>query len=164
MNTQVNKKASEAAKAWRLANPERYREYQRMYRRRKRTEVNEIKRINGMRTVDHHLDDAQFKELWDYQQGKCKLCSKYRSGKKLQVIFNMKTDRAHFLLCDRCSVTINVLNRYFGNPNLRQQVNDLQTLPDFEFSSGPPKIVVTYQVSYDDSKKETGLPDQLKTD
>lgn len=142
MSTEVNKKASEAAKAWRLANIDRYREYQREYRRRKRAEKAAYKELGNTQTVASRISSARFQELYNYQGGKCRLCAKSMSVGKLSVRLNPTTDRVKALVCPKCVIIIEAVAKFINVPNFRQRILEYDAVPDFEFQT------------------ETGLPNE----
>lgn len=146
MGTEVHKKASEAAKAWRLANLDRYREYQRNYKREKRIEALEVRRVNRFRGVAAQLTDDQYHQIWEHQGGKCKICGKYRAGRKLQVRMIADSNDVRALLCDRCSIAVETIKNFLFNANYHQAIKEYLNVPAFEF------------------RKETGLPVQPISD
>lgn len=129
-------KAISTARAWRLANPERYKLLQRESRRRKRAKTAIFQRLTRKGRL---ISPEQLTELYTKQEGCCRVCGKAQKESQLTANFS-PNGAVRSLLCARCSVLADSIELYLTDEEIRAR---------FE----------RYFANFgSDSQKETGLP------
>jgi hypothetical protein len=102
--------ASAKARAWRQANPDRYRGWHRDNRERHNEQRRERRRANpdarlteSLKRVGHNLTVADYRFLEAGQGGRCAICLQRPPSGRLHVDHDHQTGRIRGLLCGSCN-------------------------------------------------------------
>ena len=94
--------------AWRKANPERYLEYQRVYKEKNREQIQRANRKRHLKK-QYGLSLPEYEALIEYQAGLCAICRTPEDG-GLHIDHDHNTGSIRGLLCGRCNKALGLLD------------------------------------------------------
>lgn len=76
------------------------------------------------------ISDEKYEQMFQAQNGKCALCSKSHTRRKLNVDHCHRTGLVRGLLCDKCNLGIGLFD---DNPHLLNKVKEYLETPSFRY-------------------------------